>query len=147
MHDRVTVAAVDRRARSFGPLPVRAGDVLPPIAEVAHVDRPCRLAKDERAGDEQVGVGVRVERRVERPLAEGHVAGLPHEAAELRSGHRPLVHPEAVHSDAMYGPLFWIEVLRAHPELARGNPAHVLERWRAGRLCVGSERRSHLASV
>ena len=44
-----------------------------------------------------------------------------------------LVHPEAVDHDAVDGTFFWIEVIRAHEELAAGDPHHVLGRGRPGR--------------
>ena len=120
----MAVAAVDRRALAARPLPVGARHVLPPVAEVVEVDRARGLAEDERAGDEQLGVGVRVERRVERPLGDRDVAGLAHEAAELRRRDGVLVHPEAVDRDMVDGPLLRVEVVGAHRErAARGSSA------------------------
>ena len=124
VHDRVVVATVDGGALSAGVLPVRAGDVLPPVAVVVEVHWPARCAEHQRSGHEQLGIGVGVLVRVERPLGERHVRRLAHETPELRGRDRLLVHPEPVDRDAMHRAFLGIEVLRAHRERPTGDPPH-----------------------
>ena len=94
-------------------------------------------------------MGVRVVVRVERSLRERDVAGLAHEAAELRGGHRPLVHPEAVDPDGPHGALVRVEVLGAHEELPAGDGDHARRRRRRGRhpcrFCRGPSGRASCA--
>ncbi len=141
LHDRVPVAAVDRAARPGGSLPGRAGDVLPPAPDVVERHRPVRPAEHERAGHEQLGVGVRVVGGVERPLRDGDVAGLADEAPVLGGRDLPRVHQEPGHRDPAHGPLLGIEVLRAHRERAAGNRDH-------GRpALLGGRRTTHRAII
>ena len=100
------------------------GHVLPPAADVVQRHGAVGLAEDERPGDEQLGVGVGVVLRVERPLGDGDVAGLADEAAELRCRDGVLVHPEAVDRDLADRPLLGIEVLGAHQERPGREPGH-----------------------
>ncbi len=117
--------------RSFWVLPARAGDVVPPVPVVAEVHRAARPAKDERAGDQQVRIGLRVVRGVERPFGQGHVIGLAHETPEFGDRHGMLVDPEAVDPDLVHGPFLGVELVRAHEEFATLDPDHVLG-WRSG---------------
>jgi hypothetical protein len=99
MHDRVAVATVDRGSLASRPAPVRAGEVGPPVPVVVETHRPRCRVEDERAGDKQVGIGVGVLLGVERPLRDGHVSRLTHEAPELGGRDGLLVHPEPVDVD------------------------------------------------
>jgi hypothetical protein len=124
VRDGVVVAAVDRRALAARLLPVRPGDVRPPVAVVVEVDRASRRLEDQRARNEQVRVGIRIVVRDERPFGHRDVPRLAREAAELGRRDGPLVHPEAVDRDAVHRPLLRVEVLGAHRERAAGNPRH-----------------------
>src|SRR4029077_7046732 len=130
VHDRMTIAPVDRRARTLRSLPVGTRHVLPPVAVVAHVDWASGLPKDEGARNEHIWMGARVVGRIDLPLAEGDIAGVAYESPELPTGYGPLVDQEAVDGDPVHRPLLRIEVLRAHQERAARNPAHTLRRWR-----------------
>ena len=59
--------------------------------------------EDERAGDEQVGVGVGVVGRVGWLLGQGDVTGRLHEPPELGDRDRVVVHPEPVDGDVVDG--------------------------------------------
>jgi hypothetical protein len=82
--------------------------------------------EDERAGNEQSAIGLRIVVRVERPLRQRHVSGGLHEAAEVAHRDRMLVDPEAVDVHRVDRALLGIELVRAHGERARGHPPHAL---------------------
>jgi len=107
-------------------LPVRARNVLPPVAEVPQVHRTRRLAEDERAGDERFRIRAGEVSGVERALAEGDVARFADEPAKVGGGDGVLVHPEPVQRDAMHRPFLGVEVFGSHLERALGDPAHLV---------------------
>jgi hypothetical protein len=82
---------------------------------------------DERSGHEQGRVGVRVQRGVERPLGDGHIAGLLDEPPELADRHGPLVDPKVLGLDPPDRRLLRIGILRAHRELAAGQPLYSVQ--------------------
>ena len=124
VRDRVPVPAPDVAGRALGTPPARAGNVRPPLAEVAEIDRPGGAAEDQRARYQQAGVGIRVVGGAERPLGDRPVTGRGHKPAEVGYRDRPGVHPEAVHGDPAHGALLRIEGVRPHGELAAGDPGH-----------------------
>ena len=62
-----------------------------------------RRRKDDRAGDQILGRRTGKLLRGRLALRNGHVAGCLHEAGELLVGYIGLIHPEAIHIDAMDG--------------------------------------------
>ena len=137
---RVAPARVRVAARALGAVPARAREPVPPAPPVVERHRPARGAEDERAGDEDLRVGVGVVGRVGRPLGERHVARRADEAAEPRHGHRGVLDPEARDVDPADRALLGIEVLAAHEERARLDPGHA----GAGRR-LGAEELRHAA--
>jgi hypothetical protein len=57
-------------------------------------------------------------------LRESNVASVFHEALEVGIGDRRIIHPEAVHLDAVSGLLLCIMVVRTHGELAARDEHH-----------------------
>ena len=90
--------------------------------------------EDERARDEQRGVGVGVVGRVGRLLGQRDVPGRLHEPPELRDRDRVVVHPEAVDGDVVDRALLRIEVVGSHAERAARDPGHVA----GGRAVTGT---------
>ncbi len=134
LYDGVVVPAVDGAARSFRVAPVGPGLPLPPLMHVVQRHRMVRRRENEGTG---FGLEVGRFRRagwellleilpVQRLLGRGAVAGGLDEGAELGVGDVGLVHPEAVHPDAVGGTLDArnVGVVAAHHEFAAGNPAH-----------------------
>jgi hypothetical protein len=141
VRDRMRVAAVDRGALPAGPLPEGARDVAPPVAVVVEIHRAGRRVEDQRAWDEEVGVGVGVLGGIERPLGDGDVAGLADKATELGRGDGLLVHPEPVDRNAVHRALLGVEVLRAHGERRARDPAHARRGRRRRRAVLPGGRR------
>ena len=83
-------------------------------------------------GDKHVGQRAVIVRRVCRFLRQRDVSGLRDEPLEIRVGDGEAVHPEAVDAHPMRRRLFRVGAVRAHQELAAGNPDHI----RGGRLIV-----------
>jgi hypothetical protein len=104
--------------------PARAGRPDPPVAVVGEIDGPIGHAEHERSGHEQPGIRARIERRIDRPLGDRHVArGL--DEGRIRSvGHGGFVHPEAFDRDPVRRALVGIVPVRAHQEAAAGYLAH-----------------------
>ena len=132
VRDGMALPPADVAPRPFGVPPVGTGRPGPPVAVVAEVDRPGCLVEDERAGDEQLRVGVGVVVRMGRVLRPGDMAGVLHESPELGDRHRVSIDPEPPDRHLADGTLLRIEVRRAHPEPAAGQLDHVLEERRHG---------------
>ena len=129
---RVALSSVQCAVRALGMTPLSAGRPAPPVPHVTQVDRPGGLMKDQRSRDQHLGIGAGVISRIGSLLSPGDVTGGLHKAAELGDRHRMLVDPEPVHRDAMHRAFLGIKVVRAHGELARRDPDHVLGRSQPG---------------
>ena len=86
MHDRLPFPPGDRAVRPLGMAPVGAGDIFPPVAHVARPQRSARHAKHCAAGDQHLGPGAWIQRRIERPLGECDVSGGGYELGKSRVG-------------------------------------------------------------
>src|SRR5690348_6104819 len=117
--------------------PVRAWDICPPLRRVAQVDWMGLPLEDERAGDEQARVGVRIERGIERTLGHGDVAGLLHKARELLVGDHILIHPEAIYRHRMLWRLFGIVLIRSHEKRPARYPDHARRSLFGARFFIG----------
>ena len=126
--DGMALAAVEGAARPLGVAPLGAGDPGPPVRVVVEVDRASGPLKDQRAGDEQVGVGAGVVGRVGWLLGQGDVTGRVHESPELGHRDRVVIHPEAVDGDVVDRALLRVEVVRAHAERPARDPGHIPRR-------------------
>ena len=77
-------------------------------------------------GLQQLRLRAGIERRVERPLGECHVAGGGDERGEVGIGDGVPIDPEAIDRDAMRGPLLRIVRVRSHAERAASNLRHTV---------------------
>jgi hypothetical protein len=96
--------------------------------EVVEAHGTGRLAEDERSGEKQARVGVRILRGLERPLGDRDVLRLVHESAEVGGRHGVFVHPEAVDLDAAHRLLLGVEAGIAHVERSAGDVDHARRR-------------------
>src|SRR3954452_14116110 len=134
VNDRMALPSAQVAARSLRVAPAGLRDVGPPVANVSEVDGARCLPEDERARNEQGGIGFREVRGVEGALGERYVTAILNEAPELGVGYGVLVHPEAVDGDPVDRTLLWIEVVGAHQESTARHPDHVLVRRPASRV-------------
>ena len=121
--DRVAVAAVDRRALPSRPLPVRAGEVLPPVAIVVEVDRARGLAKTSDPGTARSGSasGYCSRSSGRSATVTYFVSRTKRRKSAAVTGWASIQNPS---TDTRHGPLLRIEVLGAHRERAARDPAH-----------------------
>src|SRR5262249_59007878 len=122
----MALATADVALRALGMAPVGAVPPRPPVVEVAQVDRALRLAEDERAGHEILGLGAGVVLRARRLLGPGDVAGLLHEAPELGHGHGMTVDREVADRHLADRALLGVEPVRPHPERPARHLDHAL---------------------
>src|SRR5687768_11504133 len=85
---RMPLPSANAALWAFGVAPISAGDVCPPVAEIAQIDRTEGFLEDERTRYEQGRVGAGIERRVRRLFGEGDMPCLCHKSRELGDGHR-----------------------------------------------------------
>ena len=116
--DGVMRAIGDRAARAFRVAPARAVGPVPPVPDIAEIDRAWRFAEDERAGLQrrrrQIGKGG----GIERALRDGAIARGVDEGGELRIRHRVRIDGEGADADAAGRGFLRVMVIRSHAEHA-----------------------------
>ena len=135
MHHRKPFLPLDRALWTERMTPAGAVDVRPPLKVVVQRHRVVGRREDHRTGSQVLrrrGGEIFLPRL---PFGDRDVIGRLDESGELLVGHFGGIHPEAVHVGAMHRPgvrgrlhpdgvIHVGRVLRAHRELAAGNPHH-----------------------
>jgi len=78
--------------------PVRAWDVLPPVAQITRAYRSAWHSEHRAARPQQLRARTGIERRIERPFSKRHIAGRGDERGEVGIGDGVAVDPEAIES-------------------------------------------------
>ena len=138
--DRMTVATVDGAPGTVRLAPVGVGRPVPPVGDVAPVDRARGFHEDEGTREQLVRQRARIVRGVGRNLGERAMRRGLHELTEACIGHRFAIDPEPVDRDTVHRTLFGVVHVRSHAIGRARDPDHVRERrwsWRRVRLGRG----------
>ena len=95
---------------------------LPPLTEVAAVNRAGRLDEYQRTGEQHLGQRSGIVLGSRRDFGEGDMTGLTDESRKAFVSDRRAVYPEAVHRHQVRRSFLRIMIVRSHAEGTAGNP-------------------------